>query len=91
MEEICASNFKTLIEQTNVKQVIFLSGISNANDLSKHLASRKNVETLLSGSNFALTTLKAGIIVGSGSASFEIIADFIKKLPFMITSRRLKI
>jgi hypothetical protein len=55
--KICASNFKTLIEQTNVKQVIFLSGISNANDLSKHLAFKKNVETLLSGSNFALTTL----------------------------------
>jgi len=45
------------------------------------------METLLSGSNLALTTLKAWIIVGSGSASFEIISDFIKKLPFMITSR----
>jgi uncharacterized protein YbjT (DUF2867 family) len=90
MEEICAYNFKTLIEQTNVKQVIFLSGISNSNDLAKHLASRKNVETLLSGSNFTLTTLNAGIIVDSGSASFEIIADFIKKLPFKITSRWLK-
>lgn len=79
MEEICATNFKNCIEKTNAKQVIYLSGISNAEDLSKHLSSRKNVESILSGSNFALTTLKAGIIVGSGSASFEIIRDLVEK------------
>ncbi len=90
MEEICATNFKNRIEQTNAKQVIYLSGISNADDLSKHLTSRKNVETVLSGSKFALTTLKAGIIVGSGSASFEIIRDLVEKLPFMITPRWLQ-
>lgn len=90
MEEICAYNFKKSIEQTNAKQVIYLSGISNANELSKHLSSRKNVETILSGSKFALTTLKAGIIVGSGSASFEIIRDLVEKIPFMITPRWLK-
>ena len=87
MEEICATNFKERIEQTNVTQVIYLSGIINADELSKHLSSRKNVETILSGSTFALTTLKAGIIVGSGSASFEIIRDLVEKLPFMITPR----
>ncbi|MBK8748686.1 MAG: SDR family oxidoreductase [Saprospiraceae bacterium] len=90
MEEICATNFKNCIEKTNAKQVIYLSGISNAEDLSKHLSSRKNVESILSGSNFALTTLKAGIIVGSGSASFEIIRDLVEKLPIMITPRWLK-
>ncbi|PJB12614.1 MAG: DUF2867 domain-containing protein [Flavobacteriales bacterium CG_4_9_14_3_um_filter_40_17] len=90
MEEICATNFKNRIEQTNAKQVIYLSGISNAHELSKHLTSRKNVETILSSSVFALTTLKAGIIVGSGSASFEIIRDLVEKLPFMITPRWLK-
>lgn len=87
MEEVCATNFKKRIEETDAKQVIYLSGISNAGELSKHLSSRKNVETVLSGSNFALTTLKAGIIVGSGSASFEIIRDLVEKLPFMITPR----
>lgn len=87
MEEICASNFKNRIAETNAKQVIYLSGISNTEKLSKHLSSRKNVETILSGSGFALTTLRAGIIVGSGSASFEIIRDLVEKLPFMITPR----
>lgn len=90
MEEVCATNFKNRIENTNVKQVIYLSGISNASELSKHLSSRKNVESILSGSKFALTTLKAGIILGSGSASFEIIRDIVEKLPFMITPRWLK-
>ncbi len=87
MEEICAVNFKNRIEQTKAKQVIYLSGINNAEELSKHLSSRKNVETILSGSRFALTTLKAGIIIGSGSASFEIIRDLVEKLPVMIAPR----
>lgn len=87
MEEVCATNFLNRIEQTNAKQVIYLSGISNADELSKHLSSRKNVETILSSTKYALTTLKAGIIVGSGSASFEIIRDLVEKLPLMITPR----
>jgi uncharacterized protein YbjT (DUF2867 family) len=90
MEELCATNFNICVKQTNVKQVIYLSGISNTEELSKHLSSRKNVETILSNSSFALTTLRAGIIVGSGSASFEIIRDLVEKLPFMITPKWLK-
>jgi len=90
MEELCATNFRNCIAQTNTQQVIYLSGISNADQLSKHLTSRKNVETILSGSTFAITTLKAGIIVGSGSASFEIIRDLVEKLPLMIAPKWLK-
>jgi uncharacterized protein YbjT (DUF2867 family) len=87
LEHIAASNFKKKIQLTNVKQVIYLSGIVNESTLSKHLGSRKNVEKTLSNSTFALTTLRAGIIVGSGSASFEIIRDLVEKLPIMITPR----
>ncbi len=90
MEEKCATNFKRRIEQTLAKQVIYLSGITNTEELSKHLLSRKNVESILADSTFALTTLRAGIIVGSGSASFEIIRDLVEKLPFMITPKWLK-
>jgi hypothetical protein len=90
MEETCATNFRDRIEQTQARQVIYLSGITNTDELSRHLSSRKNVETILSGARFALTTLKAGIIIGSGSASFEIIRDLVEKLPFMITPRWLK-
>lgn len=90
MEQECALNFKERIESTKAVQVIYLSGIVNEAELSKHLSSRKNVESILSDSKFALTTLKAGIIVGSGSASFEIIRDLVEKLPVMITPRWLK-
>ncbi len=90
MEELCAQNFKDCMANTQVKQVIYLSGITNDVELSKHLTSRKNVESILSSATFPLTTLRAGIIVGSGSASFEIIRDLVEKLPMMIAPRWLK-
>jgi uncharacterized protein YbjT (DUF2867 family) len=90
MEQICAGNFRDRIQNTDARQVIYLSGIVNEAELSKHLSSRKNVESILADSTFALTTLKAGIIVGSGSASFEIIRDLVEKLPLMVTPRWLE-
>ena len=87
LEKISAENFVEIIDKTSVKQVIYLSGIVNDKSLSKHLSSRKKVEDVLNGGKFAMTTLRAGIIVGSGSASFEIIRDLINKLPIMITPR----
>ncbi len=90
MEDTCAQNFKERIQKTSARQVIYLSGIINEAELSKHLSSRKKVEEILSDASFALTTLRAGIIVGSGSASFEIIRDLVEKLPIMITPKWLK-
>jgi uncharacterized protein YbjT (DUF2867 family) len=87
MEERAAINFRESVQMTNVKQVIYLSGIVNDENLSKHLASRKNVERILSSGSYFLTTLRAGIIIGSGSASFEIIRDLVEKLPVMIAPR----
>lgn len=87
LEERCAVNFKNYIETTNAKQVIYLSGITNEDNLSKHLQSRKNVEECLESEVYGLTIFKAGIIVGSGSSSFEIIRDIVEKLPFMIAPK----
>lgn len=87
LERISAENFVNRINQTKLIQVIYLSGIVNDKSLSKHLSSRKKVEEVLSSGAFNLTTLRAGIIVGSGSASFEIIRDLINKLPVMITPK----
>ncbi|WP_055437048.1 SDR family oxidoreductase [Lacinutrix algicola] len=87
MENDCAINFKTDIEKTDCKQVIYLSGITNDTKLSKHLLSRKNVENILNSSKYALTVFKAGIIVGSGSSSFEIIRDLVEKLPVMVAPK----
>jgi uncharacterized protein YbjT (DUF2867 family) len=82
-----AKNFLQQIEQTNCKQIIYLSGIVNEQHLSKHLHSRLAVENTLNQSSIPLTVLRAGIIVGSGSASFEIIRDLVEKLPIMITPK----
>jgi uncharacterized protein YbjT (DUF2867 family) len=87
LEERCAFNFKRALEKTDVKQVIYLSGITNDTKLSKHLLSRKNVESTLCSDHYSLTTFKAGIIVGSGSASFEIIRDLVEKLPIMVAPK----
>jgi uncharacterized protein YbjT (DUF2867 family) len=87
MESTAAHNFNHYMSHTNVKQVIYLSGIVNNNTLSKHLQSRKNVENILYEGDYNLTVLRAGIIVGSGSSSFEIIRDLCEKIPFMITPK----
>lgn len=87
LELLAAENFRHYMTFTSVKQVIYLSGIVNSKELSKHLASRKAVENELKRGKYGLTVLRAGIIVGSGSASFEIIRDLVEKLPIMITPR----
>ena len=87
LEQQSARNFVARIEQTKAQQVIFLSGIVNDEHLSKHLQSRKNVEAILANSTVPLTALRAGIIIGSGSASFEIIRDLVEKLPVMVAPR----
>jgi uncharacterized protein YbjT (DUF2867 family) len=87
MEQISAVNFRNRLSSTAAKQVIYLSGIINESNLSKHLLSRKAVEEELGRGSYSLTCLRAGIIVGSGSASFEIIRDLVEKLPIMIAPK----
>lgn len=87
MEAMAAENFRRRMAQTSVQQVIYLTGIVNENHLSKHLQSRLQVEHILQSGNYAFTALRAGIIVGSGSASFEIIRDIVEKLPVMVTPK----
>lgn len=88
LESACARNFRDYMNQTSVNHVVFLSGlINNEKRLSEHLASRKNVEEILLSGKYNTTVLRAGIIVGSGSASFEIIRDLVEKVPIMITPR----
>ncbi len=90
LEAQAAKNFIQYMGHTAVQQVIYLSGMVNEESLSKHLASRKQVEDLLYEGSFHLTVLRAGIVVGSGSSSFEIIRDLCEKLPLMIAPKWLK-
>ncbi|MCP9751215.1 SDR family oxidoreductase [Ferruginibacter sp. HRS2-29] len=87
LEAESAVNFIRLLEKTSCKQLIYLTGIVNEQHLSQHLSSRLAVENILNKSTVPLTALRAGIIVGSGSASFEIIRDLVEKLPVMVTPK----
>jgi len=82
-----AGCFVLVATLTQVKQIVYLSGISNEQNLSKHLLARKNVKDVFIRSGIAYTIFEAGIIVGSGSISFEIIRDLTEKLPVMIVPR----
>jgi len=86
-EKRSAGCFVLVATLTHVKQVIYLGGISNEINLSKHLLARKAVKDILIHSGIAYTVFEAGIIVGSGSVSFEIIRDLSEKLPVMIVPR----
>ncbi|TNE58451.1 MAG: DUF2867 domain-containing protein, partial [Bacteroidetes bacterium] len=87
LEQLSAVNFREAVSQTRARHVVYLSGIVNEDALSKHLASRKTVEEELNKGPYACTTLRAGIIIGSGSASFEIIRDLVEKLPVMVAPK----
>jgi uncharacterized protein YbjT (DUF2867 family) len=90
IETESARNFVALVNRSHARQIIYLSGIVNDDALSSHLQSRKNVEDILRTSHVPTTVLRAAIIIGSGSASFEIIRDLVEKLPVMIAPRWLK-
>jgi uncharacterized protein YbjT (DUF2867 family) len=86
-EKKVAGSFLRMTSHTHCKQIIYLSGIVNEKELSIHLASRLAVEEILKNGDIPATVLRAGIVVGSGSSSFEIIRDLVEKLPVMITPK----
>lgn len=86
-EKICAENFAQIIEKTQCEHIVYLSGLVNEKELSRHLSSRYQVEKTLMECKVPVTVLRAGIIIGSGSASFEIIRDLVEKLPVMVAPR----
>lgn len=76
------------VKNSRIKQIIYLGGIINdEKKLSPHLKSRLLVEEALKHSGIPYTVLRASIIIGSGSASFEIIRDLCEKLPIMIAPK----
>ncbi len=76
------------VKKTKIKQIIYLGAIVNDEKrLSPHLKSRLLVEKALKDSGIPYTVLRASIIIGAGSASFEIIRDLCEKLPIMIVPK----
>ena len=83
-----ASEFAAAASKAGLARIIYLGGLGETGpDLSEHLASRREVETALRSTGIPVTVLRAAMIIGSGSASFEILRYLVERLPIMITPK----
>jgi uncharacterized protein YbjT (DUF2867 family) len=84
-----AQNFLDSCIKNGVKRIIYLGGLGEKESASEHLLSRIETGEILSSRPDVVQTLwfRAGVIIGSGSASFEIVRNLVEKLPFMITPK----
>lgn len=91
LDRIAATNFANAAKSAGVKRIIYLGGLGiTGSDLSEHLRSRHQTGDALRSTGIPVTELRAAIIVGSGSASFLIIYDLVRKLPLMLCPRWVK-
>lgn len=87
-DRIAAQNMVQSAQKTGLNQIIYLGGLGDEDqDLSHHLKSRLEVGEILRQGSVPLTFLKAAMIMGSGSASFEVMRYLVERLPVMITPR----
>lgn len=87
-DELLAKNFAQAAANAGVERVIYLGGLGEmGTGLSHHLQSRRQVEETLASTGIPVTSLRAAMIIGSGSASFEILRYLVERLPIMITPR----
>jgi uncharacterized protein YbjT (DUF2867 family) len=88
-EKESAENFRICCEKAGVRQIVYLGGLGQLEDASPHLKSRIITGQILSSNPERVKTawFRAGVIIGSGSASFELIRNLVEKLPIMITPR----
>ncbi|MEJ2691390.1 MAG: SDR family oxidoreductase [Deltaproteobacteria bacterium] len=87
-----AMNFRDACIAARVRRIIYLGGLGLTESASEHLLSRLETGEILSSRRYRIQTiwLRAGVIIGSGSASFEIIRNLVQKLPVMVTPRWVK-
>ena len=87
IEAAMAKGFAESAQRQNVAQIIYLGGIANDENRSRHLTSRMNTGTQLASTSVPVLELRAGIIIGSGSASFEMLRHLTHRLPIMTTPK----
>lgn len=87
IEAEMARNFAQTAEAAGVAQIVYLGGIANDVNISKHLASRVRTGIELASTSVPVMELRAGIIIGSGSASFEMLRHLTHRLPVMTTPK----
>jgi uncharacterized protein YbjT (DUF2867 family) len=87
-DALAATAFGAAAAEARVSRIIYLGGLGDTNDdLSEHLRSRREVESLLAQTGVPVTVLRAGIIVGDGGISWEMTRQLVEHLPAMITPR----
>ncbi|WP_321531342.1 SDR family oxidoreductase [uncultured Desulfuromonas sp.] len=88
-DRLSADNFRQACIRAGVKRIIYLGGLGDKETASEHLLSRIETGEVLSSEPEKIQTLwfRAGVIIGAGSASFEIIHHLTQKLPIMLTPR----
>lgn len=83
-----ARSFGEAATNAGVPRIVYLGGLGETGEhLSEHLSSRREVEEALRETHDAVTVLRAAMIIGSGSASFEILRYLVERLPVMVTPR----
>ena len=87
IEEKMAKIFADAAEQAGISQIVYLGGIANDKKMSKHLSSRAHTGEVLASGKIPVMELRAGIIIGSGSASFEMLRHLTHRLPIMTTPK----
>jgi uncharacterized protein YbjT (DUF2867 family) len=87
IESAMAKGFAEAAERAEISQIVYLGGIANDENRSRHLTSRMNTGTELASGKTPVLELRAGIIIGSGSASFEMLRHLTHRLPIMTTPK----
>ncbi len=90
-DRVAARNFGAAARRAGVRRVVYLGGLGHGEDLSPHLRSRHEVGDVLRDSGVSVVELRASIVLGSGSLSFEMIRSLVDRLPVMITPRWVEI
>lgn len=87
-DRLLARTFAEAASAAGLERIIYLGGLGETGEyLSEHLNSRREVETALGSGSVPVTVFRAAMIIGSGSASFEILRYLVERLPVMVTPR----
>jgi uncharacterized protein YbjT (DUF2867 family) len=87
LDRRAAANFGDIARLAGVRQIVYLGGLGRGDDLSPHLASRHEVGRILRNSRIPTVELRASIVIGSGSASFETVRALVEHLPLIVAPR----
>ena len=87
LDSTAARNFAIAAAERGVRRIVYLGGLTPENPRSDHLKSRRETGDILRDGDVPVTELRAGMIIGPGSAAWEVVRDLVNHLPVMVTPR----